>query len=366
MSATIRFNRQQLADAMKQGQLVSDGPDGAVSTGVRMSIAKGAASLVWTDMSLWLTREVAASCDAITACSVPADLLARSASGMIGEELTIRTGDGKAQVSCGRSRLSLPLNVADFFPMPPKIAKGEQAVVKARDLFEALDSVNYFDPDDIGSSVGAVNFRFRLSSGDVCLASYSGVRLAADVITNTGADLPEFNLPLKAADVLTRLCKRAPDADCSISATDKLAQFEVSDWVLTAALHHQGFIDYAKLIDEQSEHPVMFDPRELANACSRLSVASDKYSKVVRLDLTTDKITMALTNPKIGEASEEVPAAYDGPPQTLGYNVAFLREALRHVPGDDAEMHIGREVKRARITPRDRMGATHIIGPMAI
>lgn len=365
MTSTIRFKREELARALKQGEWLSDGAESMAASSVRIAIAKGAASLVWTNLSAWLLRDVPADCDTITACAIPAGILARSCSGMDGDELRIELNGGTAKVASGRSRLTMSLVGVDGFPLPPRLSTDQLAAdVGATALCDALESINYFTPDDIGSSVAAVNF--RCENGDVAVATYAGVRLAIDSVINRGGEGFEFNLPLKSAAILARLCKECSGSPVEFVADDKLASFSVGPWTLVSALRPAGFLDYAPLTAERSDFPVMFDPREVAKACSRLSIAADKYSKLVKLELGHDCLTMTLINPKVGEAVEEIPVAYEGDPRTIGFNVEYLREALRHVPGDDAEMHIGSKVARAMISPRHNDGATHIIGPMAI
>jgi DNA polymerase-3 subunit beta len=365
MTSTVRFKREELSRALKQGEWLSDGAESMAASCVRIAIAKGVATLVWTNLSAWLTRDVPADCDTITACAIPAGILARSCSGMDGDELRIELNGSTAKVASGRSRITVSLVGVDGFPLPPKVSTDQlEADVGATALCDALESINYFTPDDIGSSIAAVNF--RCENGDVFVATYAGVRLAIDNVVNRGGEGFEFNLPLKSAAILARLCKECSGECVEFRADDKLASFRVGPWMLVSALRPTGFLNYAPLVEERSDFPIMFDPREVAKACSRLSVAADKYSKLVRLDLTLDCLTMTLVNPKIGEAVEEIPVAYEGEPRALGFNVEYLREALRHVPGDDAAMHIGSPVARAMISPRQQDGAIHIIGPMAI
>jgi len=364
----ITINRAALANALKHGASIVEKTGVDVIGNVRLGFGKGQAALVFTDLSLWLTTNIAADADTITVTTLPAQLLSRAVDAMEGSEVTleISAGSARATLSCGRATFKLPVIAADQFPTLPDSEWPEPALVNASLLGDALASVAYASPAEICNWPQAIFF--DLIDGDINLVAQDGRRLAHAALINEGNEIGGFGLPIKAARILSRLCAEKGAGDAKISATERMASFSVGNWDVTTKLIEGQVGRYADVVAERQGDPVWFDPREMERALGRLALISDQYAHGVRLELGADKVTLSLVNQKAGEATEEVPVAYEGEPQTVGYSLPYMRDALRNIPGDDAEMFIASPVKRALITARHPAngGSTHLIGPFAV
>lgn len=370
----ITINRVALANALKHGASIVEKSGIDVIGNVRLGFGKGQCVLLFTDLSLWLSTNIAADADAITVTTLPAQLLSRTVDAMEGADVVIDIAAGatRATLSSGRATFKLPVIPADQFPTLPDDEWPEPAIVKGSLLGDALASVAYASPAEICNWPQAIFF--DLASGDINLVAQDGRRMAHAALFNEGHEIAGFGLPIKAARILSRLCAEKDAGDVRISATDRMASFAVGNWDVTTKIATTNLADaqitgrYAEAIAERQGDPIWFDPRALERALSRLSLISDQYSHGVRFELTSDKVLLSLVSQKSGEATEEVPVAYEGEPQILGYSLPFMRDALRNIPGDDAEMFVMTPVKRALITARHPAngGSTHLIGPFAV
>jgi DNA polymerase-3 subunit beta len=366
----IIANRQTLAAALKHGASIVEKSGVDVVNNARLSVQRGQLALMFTDLSLWLSTSIAVEADAITVTSIPATLLSRAVDAMEGTEarIEVSANAASASISSGRAKFKLPIIPGDQFPAVPAedLAACKPATVSVKAIGEALASVAYAAPSEICNWPQAVFF--DLADGEFNLVAQDGKRLAHAAISNDGEEIPGFGLPMKAARVLARLCADVGTGDVSIAATDRLASFSVGNWLLVTNLIQAKVGRYADVVDERAGDPIMFDPRAMERALGRLSLISDQYAQGVRFELQADKLTLSLANQKSGEATEEVPVAYEGEPQTLGYSLTLMRDALRNIPGDDAEMFVSLPVKRALLTARHPAngGSTHLIGPFAV
>lgn len=365
----ITASRTDLSSALKHGASIIEKSGIDVTGNVRFAVAKGRLSLMFTDRSIWLSTSIAATADAITVTTLPATLLSRAVDAMEGGEVkfSMSAGQSRADISCGRTKYKLPSIDGDKFPAlsVDALADTSPAIVSAGPLGVSLASVAYASPAEICNWPQAVFF--DLTSGDINLVAQDGKRLAHAAIINEGEEITGFGLPIKAARILSRLCADS-EGDVTIRASERLASFEVGNWQLITSITEAKVGRYADVVDERIGDPIMFDPRAMDRALARLALVSDQYAQGVKIELTPDKAVLSLVNQKSGEATEEVPVAYEGEPQTLGYSLPFLRDALRNIPGDDAEMFISAPVKRALLTARHPAngGSTHLIGPFAV
>jgi DNA polymerase III subunit beta len=371
----IEISAPELSKALKIGAAIVSGNEHApVLNNMRLSVEKGRASLAFSDLNLWLSTSVPATADAITATTIPAALFSKAAAAIEADTLALKINDKRATLSGGRAPFNMPTLPADGFPSLPESDEPEEvSIIIAGELADAISAVAYAAPGDGIMHVQAIHFE-ACASDEIELATYDGKRMALDQVHNHGAKPEPFNLPLKAAQALLRLCQNAPAAEVRFHVTERLAHFTCGDWQMQSALAKPDFPKYQKLLSTTDKPSLQFDPRTMERALGRLAIMADGKTEAVRFGLTRDKITLSLANHKTGEASEEVPAFYEGEEAQLGYRLGYLRDAIRNLPGDTVEMFLdrfeespGHMATRAIFDSFDpKSSSRHFVGPYAI
>jgi DNA polymerase-3 subunit beta len=331
----ITASRGDLARALSIGaSIVAPSPIPAANN-VLMTVQKGRADLLFSDLDIWLGRSIPAKSDTITATTIPASLFARAAQSMEGDTLCIRLEKGSAHLSAGRAKMRMLTLAAEHFPRPAQDEDpDEMATCKAGPLGIALERVAYAAPADGSVYINAVHFNASVG-GELDLATYDGKRLAFDCAINEGCTQEPFNLPVKAARTLAKLCSEAPTVDVQFFASDRLATFRCAGWELTSKLIDADFAPYRKIVDALAEDPVTIDRQRFERALGRLALIADRHANGVHLSLSRDTLTLALANDKNGAGVEELEVDYDGPDRSAGYNLGFLRDAASHAAGDE-------------------------------
>ncbi|MDX2426178.1 MAG: DNA polymerase III subunit beta, partial [Cycloclasticus sp.] len=76
------------------------------------------------------------------------------------------------------------------------------------------------------------------------------------------------------------------------------------------------------------------DKQEFKAALARVSILSNEKYKGIRLDLSSQTMTINANNPEQDEAEEEVSIDYDGEEMSMGFNSSYLMDALNVIESE--------------------------------
>jgi DNA polymerase-3 subunit beta len=148
-----------------------------------------------------------------------------------------------------------------------------------------------------------------------------------------GSNKARCIVPSKALGLLTRLV-RDPAATVQVAIEENQALFRIGDHaggaVLSSNLVEGTFPPFEDVIPKDQDKKVTFDVEVLRSAIKRAALLTNEESKGVRLSFTDKKLTLTSRAPEMGEAEILVePADYEGDPVEIGFNPAFITDALK-------------------------------------
>jgi DNA polymerase-3 subunit beta len=89
----------------------------------------------------------------------------------------------------------------------------------------------------------------------------------------------------------------------------------------------------------------------LADALRAVSIAASDRTGGVKLTLGGGRMRFESESPESGAGFDEVPAEYDGPEITIGFNARYFLDVLSAVDDDDVVLGISGELDPAVIRP---------------
>jgi DNA polymerase-3 subunit beta len=193
-------------------------------------------------------------------------------------------------------------------------------------------------------------------------------------------------LPKKALNELTRLLAVAPskdersegtDNDTDASAKDDRLSFERGENHLFFGLGHRRlfsrmidaqFPAYDRVIPKNNDKFVEFERDRLMSAIRRVALLSNERSRAIRFAMSEGKVEVTSNSPDLGEATEELLVAYDGPPTQVCFNSQYVVDFLNVVETDQVKLSFRDEMSQAVMTPVNPEGYeyTYVIMPMRI
>lgn len=255
-----------------------------------------------------------------------------------GETCHIRGGDAKFKV--------FGYQPADFPVVAELPADATGFMVKADDFAEAIDRTAFSTARE--TSRYAINGVLLVRTGKkIEMVATDGRRLALAKLSSEG-DTSEQRLsciiPTKALTVLSKLIHSDAES-VRVMITENQAVFVVEEGddfpptVLASNLVEGTFPPYEDVIPKDQDKRAKFDVETLRSAVRRAALLTNEESRGVRLAFTggsTQDLKLSSRAPEMGEAEVRVEMnAYEGDDIEIGFNPAFIIDALKVVDSEE-------------------------------
>ncbi len=257
-----------------------------------------------------------------------------------GDVCHIKGQDAKFKVFCSP--------VANFPPIPEfpeKGGAGSAFSMNADTLRQLIERTAFSTARE--TSRYAINGVLMNRVGKkIEMVATDGRRLAlargsADGGAAGGEDSRSCIIPTKALLLLSRTISD-PEGTVRVAITDNQALFAISDsdtpgagMVLASNLVEGSFPPYEEVIPKDQDKRATFDVDKLSSAVKRAALLTNEESRGVRMAFNSgkdSKLRLSSRAPEMGEAEIDVGMeAYEGGDIEIGFNPAFLTDALKVV-----------------------------------
>ena len=136
--------------------------------------------------------------------------------------------------------------------------------------------------------------------------------------------------------------------------------------MLTSKLIDGTFPDYARVIPAGNDKRLVVDRAPFAAAVDRVSTISSERGRAVKLSLADGKLTLSVTNPDSGSATEELDVDYDSAPIDIGFNARYLLDITEQLDSDTALFKLADPGSPTLVQDRDGAAALYVLMPMRV
>ncbi|MES2904673.1 MAG: DNA polymerase III subunit beta [Pseudomonadota bacterium] len=327
----------------------------------------GSIRLMATDLDLQVDESVAAQVSQAGATTVPAhtffDIVRKLPEG---SQVELTASDGKMQVVAGRARFNLSTLPRDDFPV---IAEGELPTrfeLPAATLRQIIDKTRFAISSE-ETRYYLMGIFLHVADDKLKAAATDGHRLARITLDRPdGAEgMPDIIIPKKCVGELRKLLDEVEGtAEVSLSATK--VRFGLGSAVLTSKLIDGTFPDYNRVIPTGNDKLLKLDPRSFAAGVDRVATIASEKTRAVKMSVDRDKVTLSVTSPESGTATEEIAADYGSDNIEIGFNARYLMDILAQIEGDHVEVHLADAAAPTLLRENDNSPALYVLMPMRV
>ncbi|UVT15998.1 MAG: DNA polymerase III subunit beta [Nitrospira sp.] len=173
-------------------------------------------------------------------------------------------------------------------------------------------------------------------------------------------------IPKKAAHEIRHLLEEGGDSDPLIGFSKNLMIFRKSGLLLTSRLMEGNYPNYQQVIPKESGKHISVNRAELESALRRVSVLSKDKASAVKVSFTSGKMTLFSSSPDYGEASEELPARYEGDALNTGFNARYLLDTFSVMDGDTVSLQMDTPLSPCLIQEPESPGFKCVVMPIKI
>jgi DNA polymerase-3 subunit beta len=331
---------------------------------------EGGLRLMATDLDLQINETVEADVGEAGATTVPAHTLFDIVRKLPeGSQVELIAAEGRMQVNAGRARFTLSTLPRDDFPV---IAEGDLPTgfeLPAAMLRQIIDKTRFaISTEETRYYLNGIYLHVSDEAQPVLKAAATdGHRLARVTVPRPdGAQgMPGVIIPRKCVAELRKLLDEL-DGTVQLSLSESKIRFGLGNAVLTSKLIDGTFPDYSRVIPTANEKLLKLDPRSLEEGVDRVSTIASERTRAVKLSLDRDRVTLSVTSPENGTASEEVSAEYGADGLEIGFNARYLLDILGQIEGDVMEVHLADAAAPTLLRENDKATALYVLMPMRV
>ncbi len=334
--------------------------------GVKIDAGADGAYILATDMEVGLRLPLAANVERPGHAVVPARLLLDVARALPDGEvsLELRAAEQDVEILSGAATFHLRTLRAEDFPTLPAPADDARITVPAQAFVDTVARVARSASRDETRPV-LTGILVSASTHELSMVATDSYRLS---VKETALEDPiagsfQANVPARALQELARIAHQAEEL--TVSARQNQIVFEVDGILLTSRLIDGQFPNYRQLMPESVEHELRLSTTELADVVRRVSLLAQKNAPL-RLAFSQGQLTISAQTPDVGEASESLPAPFEGETFEIGFNPEFLRDGLDSVDGSDLVLKLISPLRPGLIESVDDSGFVYLIMPIRL
>jgi DNA polymerase III subunit beta len=323
--------------------------------------------LMATDLDLQVDESVPANVDQPGATTVPAHTLFDIVRKLPeGSQVELNVAEGKMHLSSGRSQFHLSTLPRDDFPV---ISEGELPTrfeLPAATLRQIVDKTRFAISSE-ETRYYLMGIFLHVADDQLKAAATDGHRLARIVIPKPdGADgMPDVIVPRKCVAELRKLLEEV-EGTVELSLSPTKVRFGLGSAVLTSKLIDGTFPDYNRVIPTANDKLLKLDPKTFSAGVDRVSTIASEKTRAVKMSVERDKVTLSVTSPESGTATEELPADYGSDTLEIGFNARYLLDILGEIDGDTVEVHLADAAAPTLLRENDKSNALYVLMPMRV
>lgn len=283
-------------------------------------------------------------------------------------ELILQPDGETLDIQSGRSKFSLQaLREEDF----SDITLGgftHEFQIPAKDLKQLLDGTSFaISNDETRYHLNGMYLHVVTVQNATKLRAVAtdGHRLAkVDVACPEGiTQMPGVIIPKKTVTEIQKLLEN-PDVPVPVVLSNSKISVMIGPTSLTSKLVDSTFPQYGAVIPHDNKRHIVLDRDEFSSAVNRVASVAPEQGQAVKFRLSTNELSLKVTNTGCGYALETLDAEYDDEDMEVAFNAKYLLDIANQLETGPISFKLANPVSAALIQNVQNDSVLYVLMPM--
>ncbi len=314
--------------------------------------SEGKLRLTCTDLDVSVCTETPSSVAATGRVTVPARRFAEIVRELPPDDIKVGSDELKLTLDCAIGQFTLMGMDPEEFPKLPEVEEGAKLTVPGPEFARAIRSTLYaVSTDETRPVLNGVLLELR--EGALRLVATDGHRLARFTLRDPGlrgAKKADAIVPPKPLNLIQKIVGDT-GAPLEMMLARNYAIFTVGETTIYSRLLEGPFPNYEQVIPRDNPKRAVVARVGLVSALRRVSILADSLTHQVRAGLRKNRLDLQVQTNDVGEGAEAVPCEYVGDDLDIGFNAAYLSDALRNMEAENVVLALDKPTTAAVVMP---------------
>jgi len=281
--------------------------------------------------------------------------------------VNVECKEEKFSLQCARSRFTLVTLPADSYPNFDSGEAEAEITLPSRLLKRAMDKTLFaMAVQDVRYYLNGL--LLEVGGGLVRAVASDGHRLAiSEEAVDTGDAPPrQIIVPRKGALELHRLLAGDLDEALTLQIAANNVRVLLPDFSFAAKLVDGRYPDYQRVLPKDVNRIVAVTRDALKAALTRVAILSNEKFRGVTLELDAERMLLRAQNPEHEEAEDEVEIRLEGEGVEVGFNAAYLLDAVSNCDSDEIRLSLSNTTHSCLVEDVENPRFRFIVMPMRV
>lgn len=349
-----------------------------ILSNILLATDQGRLKLSATNLEIGINCWVDAQIQEEGSTTVPAklltDLVSRLPQAPI--DLSIPDDSNTLSVKWQSSNSNIKGMDASEFPLIPSAEGGEPPVMLDAVLLKEMIAEVAFAAADDDTRPVLTGVLVQVSDEKITFAAADAFRLAVRIAPLPGDDHPrgDILIPARTLSELARILPAEGPVEMIVTPNRSQVLFHTPQLDLVSRLIEGTFPNFRQIIPKEHSTRAVIETKRFAEAAKRAELFARDSSNITRIKinpggndgLEPGAITIEATAEDLGDNTDVLDAAVDGPEMQIIFNVKYLSEVLAVIGSSEVALEANAPTKPGVIRPVGEHDYTYVIMPMHI
>ena len=325
-------------------------------------------SLTGYNMETAITYEISADVSDPGDCILPAKLFGDIVRRLPEGPVTVVVDENyKVSIRAGFASFTISAESAEEYPDLPDVSSDRAVHIPQNRLKELISGTIFAVAEDQGRPIHT-GVKFEVNEDSITAIAVDGFRLARRTWhSDQNADRNfDFVVPAQALKEVEKILTDS-DEDASFTLGAKHILYHLGNATLVCRLLEGEFLDWRRVVPTKCPIKLTANVSDLSSSIDRVGlIVSEKYKSPVRCVFGDQELQLK-TNTTIGAAEDRCSIAGDGNELEIGFNVRYLADVLRVIPGEEVCLELTNGLSPIVLTPcDDKQDFSYMVLPVRI